>query len=39
MHTLFVLGAILAAVAVAGALAYHGANALAWSIAMAAGNA
>ncbi|HEX7403247.1 MAG TPA: acyl-CoA dehydrogenase, partial [Usitatibacter sp.] len=37
MHTLFLLGAILAALAVAGALAYQRANALAWSIAMALG--
>ncbi|HEY4999240.1 MAG TPA: acyl-CoA dehydrogenase family protein, partial [Usitatibacter sp.] len=37
MHTLFTIAAILAALAVAGALAYHRANALAWSIAMAAG--
>ncbi|HEX7559938.1 MAG TPA: acyl-CoA dehydrogenase, partial [Usitatibacter sp.] len=37
MHTLFLLGAIFAAILVAGALAYHRANAFAWSLAMAAG--
>ena len=37
MHTIFIIASIFAAIAVAGALAYHRANALAWSIAMAAG--
>ncbi|MGZ5041786.1 MAG: acyl-CoA dehydrogenase, partial [Usitatibacter sp.] len=37
MHTIFVIAAVAAAIAVAGALAYHRANALAWSLGMAAG--
>jgi acyl-CoA dehydrogenase len=37
MHTIFIIASILAAIAVAGALAYHRANALAWALAMAAG--
>src|SRR5258708_38653979 len=37
MPALFIIASILAAIAVAGALAHPRANALAWSIAMAAG--
>src|SRR5258706_1917821 len=37
MHTIFVIAAILGALGVAWTLAYHRANGLAWSIAMAAG--
>ncbi|MEP7070624.1 MAG: acyl-CoA dehydrogenase, partial [Usitatibacter sp.] len=37
MHTMFLIAAALGALGVAWALAYHRANALAWSLGMAAG--